>query len=398
MKNASYYFLLAAYLHAELKVNTTQTMQPDKILIIDDKPENLYSLETMLATEGRIIVKALSGQEALKLAFEEDFSLILLDVQMPEMDGFEVAQMLKSTRRTRKIPIVFVTAISKEKKYILQGFEDGAIDYLFKPLDVEVTRAKVDTLLQFFHQQQELEIMNNSLATLNEQKNYFLGMASHDLRNPIGNIITLAQFVDSDAENLSDEQRSFLAAIIDSGQYMLKLLNDLLDISKIESGKMELQLKDIDLAQLVHTIISDNTFTAQKKNITLQYSIPENLPAVSADAGQMRQAMNNLVSNAIKFSMPGTMVEIIIENKDEMIVISIQDHGQGIPSAEIDKLFKPFQKTSVTATAGEKSTGLGLTITKKVIEAHKGSIWVTSEVGKGSIFSFSLPAGVLQSA
>ena len=240
--------------------------------------------------------------------------------------------------------------------------------------------------------------MNNSLATLNEQKNYFLGMASHDLRNPIGNIITLAQFVDSDAENLSDEQRSFLAAIIDSGQYMLKLLNDLLDISKIESGKMELQLKDIDLAQLVHTIISDNTFTAQKKNITLQYSIPENLPAVSADAGQMRQAMNNLVSNAIKFSMPGTMVEIIIENKDEMIVISIQDHGQGIPSAEIDKLFKPFQKTSVTATAGEKSTGLGLTITKKVIEAHKGSIWVTSEVGKGSIFSFSLPAGVLQSA
>ena len=223
-------------------------MQPDKILIIDDKPENLYSLESMLSYEGRIIVKALSGQEALKLAFEEDFSLILLDVQMPEMDGFEVAQMLKSTRRTRKIPIVFVTAISKDKKYILQGFEDGAIDYLFTPLDVEVTRAKVDTLLQFFHQQQELEIMNSNLASLNEQKNYFLGMASHDLRNPIGNIITLAQFIDSDAEKLSDEHRTFLTAIIDSGQYMLKLLNDLLDISKIESGKMELQLKDTNLA------------------------------------------------------------------------------------------------------------------------------------------------------
>ena len=373
-------------------------MQPDKILIIDDKPENLYSLESMLSNEGRIIVKALSGQEALKLAFEEDFSLILLDVQMPEMDGFEVAQMLKSTRRTRKIPIVFVTAISKDKKYILQGFEDGAIDYLFKPLDVEVTRAKVDTLLQFFHQQQELEIMNSNLASLNEQKNYFLGMASHDLRNPIGNIITLAQFIDSDAEKLSDEHRTFLTAIIDSGQYMLKLLNDLLDISKIESGKMELQLKDTNLAHLVHTIISDNTFTAQKKSITLQYSIPENLPVVSSDAGQMRQAMNNLVSNAIKFSMPGTMVEIIIENKDGMVVVSIHDNGQGIPSTEIDKLFRPFQKTSVAATAGEKSTGLGLTITKKVIEAHKGSIWVTSEVGKGSIFSFSLPAGILQSA
>ena len=129
-----------------------------KILLVDDRPENLYSLECMLAEDDREILKAGSGDEALKIAFREDLSLILLDVQMPEMDGFEVANMLKSTKRTRKIPIIFVTAISKEKKYMLQGLDEGAFDYLFKPLDTDVTRAKVKTLLQFYAQQKEIEI------------------------------------------------------------------------------------------------------------------------------------------------------------------------------------------------------------------------------------------------
>ncbi len=372
-------------------------MRTDKILIVDDKPENLYSLENMLSEDGRLIIKAYSGQEALKLAFQEEFSLILLDVQMPEMDGFEVAKMLKSTKRTRKIPIVFVTAISMEKKYLLKGLGEGAVDYLFKPLDVEVTRAKVKTLLKLFHQQQELESKNIELAGLNEQKNYFLGMASHDLRNPLGNIITLAQFIDADAENINEEHRTFLNAIIDSGNYMLNLLNDLLDISKIESGKMELQLNALNIPQLVNTVIADNKFIAQKKNISLHYSSHENLPPVSADSGQLRQALNNLVSNAIKYSVSGTMVEIVIEKQERQVVISVHDQGQGIPPNELDQIFRPFQKTSVKATAGESSTGLGLTIAKKVIEAHHGNIWVTSESGKGSVFSFSLPVTVMQS-
>ena len=144
-----------------------------KILIVDDREENLYSLESMLAEEGRQILKAGSGEEALRIAFREDISLILLDVQMPEMDGFEVAHMLKSTKRTRKTPIIFVTAISKEKKYMLQGLDEGAMDYLFKPLDNDITCAKVNTLLKLYDQQRELELKNNELSKLNEQKNYF---------------------------------------------------------------------------------------------------------------------------------------------------------------------------------------------------------------------------------
>ncbi len=368
------------------------TTKPDKILIVDDRPENLYSLETMLGDEGKIeILTASSGQEALKIAFQEDLSLIMLDVQMPEMDGFEVAHMLKSTKRTRKVPIVFVTAISKEKKYLLQGLGEGAIDYLFKPLDVEVTKAKVNTLLTFYHQQQELEQKNLELASLNEQKNYFLGMASHDLRNPLGNIITLAQFIESDEDKLSDEQKTFLATIISSGQFMLNLLNDLLDVSRIESGNATIELNEINIVELIQQSIADNKYHAQKKNISIQYSAHENIPSLHGDAAQLRLVLNNLISNAIKYSVQGTLVEINVSCNETEVEIAVADQGQGIPEDELDEVFRPFQRTSVQSTAGEKSTGLGLTIAKKVVEAHNGTISVTSKVGKGTVFSFTLP-------
>lgn len=369
-----------------------ETVKRDKILIVDDRPENLYSLETMLSDDGRIeILKALSGQEALKIAYQEDLSLIMLDVQMPEMDGFEVAHMLKSTKKTRKVPIVFVTAISKEKKYLLQGLGEGAIDYLFKPLDVEITKAKVNTLLTFFHQQKELEKKNAELATLNEQKNYFLGMASHDLRNPLGNIITLAQFINNEDDKLSDEQQYFLQTIVDSGQFMLNLINDLLDVSRIESGNVNIQMKELNVVDMVQSSMSDNKYQAQKKNITLDFSSQDSIPLFTGDNVQLRLVMNNLISNAIKYSLEGTVIEINITKHDTLIEVSVADQGQGIPADELDKVFRPFQVTSVKSTAGEKSTGLGLTIAKKVIEAHKGEIKVTSEVGKGSVFSFTLP-------
>ena len=364
----------------------------DKILIVDDRPENLYSLESMLAQDDRIIIKAESGQAALKIAFTEEISLILLDVQMPEMDGFEVANMLKKTKRTKKIPIIFVTAISKEKKYMLQGLGEGAVDYLFKPLDSEITRAKVNTLLLLSRQQTELEKKNNELARLNEEKNYFLGVASHDLRNPLGNIVMIAGFIKSGCkEKLSARENEFIDLIINSGNQMLDLLGDLLDVSKIESGKMELQLKEHNAVDILNRAISDNLMSAQRKNITLHYSASENLPPVKMDAMQIMQVMNNLISNAIKYSHAGTGVEITAEQKDDAILFSVIDQGQGIPEKELENVFIPFKKTSVQSTAGEKSTGLGMSITKKMIEAHSGTIGVKSEQGKGSTFYFTLP-------
>jgi signal transduction histidine kinase len=363
-----------------------------KILLVDDRPENLYSLENILANENRIILKASSGEEALKIAFSEDIALILLDVQMPVMDGFEVAHMLKQTNRTKKTPILFVTAISKEKKYMLKGYQEGCIDYLFKPLDVDITQAKVNTLLKLHDQQRELEIKNAELAKLNQEKNYFLGVASHDLRNPIGNIISLVHILEDElGDTLSLEMKEMLQMMHDSGRDMLELLNNLLDVSKIESGKMNLNLKNDSIAGIIQKSINDNIRTANAKSIILDYNIGDNIPQVAFDKIHLQQVLNNLISNAIKFSFGNTHVEINVIRKESDVVISVKDQGQGIPSNDIHRVFLPFARTSVASTNGEKSTGLGLTIAKRIVEAHGGNIWLSSEVGKGTTFFFSLP-------
>jgi signal transduction histidine kinase len=243
-----------------------------------------------------------------------------------------------------------------------------------------------------YDQQRELEHKNNELSKLNDEKNYFLGVASHDLRNPLGNMITLASFMQQEVgENLPTDHKQYLEIIISSGRHMLALLDNLLDISKIESGQMSLDMKEIQVNDIIQHVMQENKATAQRKQISLEYSTGYPLPTISLDKTQIQQALSNLVSNAIKYSFPNTVVEITAEKKDEHLVISVIDQGQGIPETELNSIFTPFARTSVQSTAGEKSTGLGLTIVKKVIEAHGGQIWINSKVGVGSTFSFSIP-------
>ena len=363
-----------------------------KILIVDDRPENLYSLECILAQDDREIFQANSGEEALKIAFQEDLSLILLDVQMPDMDGFEVANILKSTKRTRKTPIVFVTAISKEKKYMLKGLEEGAIDYLFKPLDTDITCAKVNMLLQLYAQQIEIEHKNVELNKLNEEKNYFLGMASHDLRNPLGNIITFANFIEDEAAiSLSEEHKNYLKIIINTSRGMMELLDNLLDISRIESGEMMGIKSDFNVKDFIISCVNQTKNSADKKNIQLGFSIGDSVKSIHGNQVQLSQVLINLISNAIKFSHAKTSVEVTADILDGQVVIKVTDQGQGIPESEQSKVFDAFTKTSVRSTAGEGSTGLGLNIAKKLIESHGGKIWLTSKKGKGSTFAFSIP-------
>ena len=363
-----------------------------KILLVDDRPENLYSLECMLMEENLEILKAQSGEEALKLAFQEELSLILLDVQMPGMDGFEVANMLKSTKRTRKIPIIFVTAISKEKKYILRGLDEGAFDYLFKPLETDITRAKVKTLLQFYAQQKEIELKNAELLRLNEEENYFLGMASHDLRNPLGNIITLSELIDEEiGHHFPPEHKNYLKVIQSTSRQMMDLLNELLDVSRIESGLAASHITTVNVHELLQECISTNKAHADKKQIHLNYSLTDTTMTINCDRFQINQILNNLISNAIKYSHAGTLVEVIVEQNSASTIFHVQDQGQGIPEQEHKKLFDAFTRTSVRSTGGEASTGLGLNIVKKLIEGHGGKIWLKSDIGKGSTFSFSIP-------
>jgi signal transduction histidine kinase len=240
--------------------------------------------------------------------------------------------------------------------------------------------------------QRELARKNAELSRLNDLKNQFLGMAAHDLRNPLGAIMSYSEFLlDEIADKLNADQAEFLTIIHDQSEYMARLVNDLLDVSTIESGKLQLDLQPTDLAHLVQTNLTRNQLIAAHKNITLDLEATP-IPIVLLDAAKIEQVLNNLVTNAIKFSSPGSRVLITVQPSEEEILISVKDEGPGIPPGEMEKLFKPFQRTSVKSTAGEKSTGLGLVIVKRIVEGHGGRIWVESQLGKGSTFHVSLPS------
>jgi signal transduction histidine kinase len=230
------------------------------------------------------------------------------------------------------------------------------------------------------------------LRELNKQKNEFLGMAAHDLRNPIAVIQNASSVLSRySSENLSEKQKEFLKKIYDTSKFMLELLNGLLDILKIESGKLELEISKNNYSDFVRKNIEFNRFFATEKDISIDSVLSDDIPLVDFDRNKIEQVLNNLISNAIKYSHPNTAIRIEVLRQQHFVVTKVIDQGQGIPENELPHVFKPFQKASTKPTAGEKSTGLGLAIVKKIVEGHQGTIGVESEVGKGSTFFFRLP-------
>lgn len=239
--------------------------------------------------------------------------------------------------------------------------------------------------------QRELARKNAELSRLNELKNQFLGMAAHDLRNPLHVISTYSEFLLDDLSNILDsEQVDFLTTIHDQSQFMARLINDLLDVATIESGKLQLDLQPVDLIKLTENNLVRNRLIAARKKITLLLETSPIHPLL-LDPTKIEQVLDNLITNAIKFSPTGSKVTIRVQSTEKEVLLTVQDEGQGIPADEVKKLFKPFQRTSVKSTAGEKSTGLGLAIVKRIIEEHGGKIWLKSQVGLGSTFFISLP-------
>lgn len=240
--------------------------------------------------------------------------------------------------------------------------------------------------------QRELSKKNAELEKLNDEKNRFLGMAAHDLRNPLYAIQMYSEFLMSEASSqLSQEHCQFVEIIHSSSQFMLKLVNDLLDVAKIESGKLELDVAPADLVALVEKNVSMNNLLSSRKSITVLAQTNGNIPAVSLDSAKVEQTLNNLISNAVKFSNPGSCVYVELSSTETEVVISVRDEGPGIPEQELGKLFQPFGRISVRSTAGEDSTGLGLAIVKKIVNGHNGRVWVESKLGGGSTFFIALP-------
>lgn len=246
---------------------------------------------------------------------------------------------------------------------------------------------------ELVNMQRELSKKNAELASLNALKNQFLGMAAHDLRNPLQGILYYSEFLLEDPARLEADQLEFITVIHDQSQYMTSLVNDLLDVATIESGKLQLDLQPVDLAKLAQTNLVRNRLFAGRKNITLDFEVG-NIPMSLLDAAKMEQVLDNLTTNAIKYSRPGSHVHIRLRVAGTEILLSVQDEGPGIPPAELDLLFKPFQRTSVKSTGGEKSSGLGLVIAKRIVNGHAGRIWVESQVGIGSTFFVAIPVHI----
>jgi signal transduction histidine kinase len=227
---------------------------------------------------------------------------------------------------------------------------------------------------------------------LNELKNKFLGIAAHDLRNPIGIVKGYIEMMKHGLfGEVSQPQIEIFKKVENTTGNMLNMVNDLLDISAIETGKLMMNPKEVDLAAFLNESYEYNHLLALQKKIELTMELESNLPKLIMDPERINQVLTNLITNAIKFSYPGTVILVKARREDDSVHISVQDQGQGIPGDEISKIFQDFGRTSVRPTDGEKSTGLGLAICKRMVEAHGGSIWVESKAGEGSIFTFSLP-------
>ncbi len=252
----------------------------------------------------------------------------------------------------------------------------------------EFTRLNNDLV----NMQRELARKNNQLTNLNEEKNRFLGMAVHDLRNPLSVILNFAEIVLEEAEDISDEAKSFLLRIQDLTGLMLEIVDDLLDFSVIESGRLSLKLEETDLGEFIACTITLQSAIAHRKNITILSEIDSNGVMCRIDRRRMEQVLTNLLVNAVKFSYPGTTVTISAHREEDQVVIKVTDQGQGIPEEELKYLFQPFAKMSVKPTGDEKSTGLGLLIVKKIVESHNGTIRCESRVGVGTGFIINLPS------
>ncbi|MGZ4035585.1 MAG: sensor histidine kinase [Bacteroidia bacterium] len=380
---------------------------PTTILLVDDKPANIFALEKLLEKDARFFLTANSGKEALKIALENDIDLIILDVQMPVMDGFEVAQILKSNNRTKNIPIIFATAEKKEQESIIKGFEEGAVDYLFKPLDPGITKAKVAVLLQNQVQKKELIEKNHSLEkadekirelnadlqknlaqleTINKELESFSYSVSHDLRSPLRALNGYSRILEEDySQILDDEAKRLLENIRKNATKMEILINNLLEFSKL--GRKELSKSEVDMEGMLQNIIRDmNQSEDHKAEIKLNA-----LPVAHGDFPLLVQVWINLLFNALKYSSKkeNPVIEIGAEKKENEIVYYIKDNGAGFDMHYANKLFGVFQR--LHSNEDFEGTGIGLAIIHKIISRHGGKVWANSIPGEGATFYFSLP-------
>ena len=371
-----------------MEINGINTFR-SSVLIVDDNTNNIQAVGTILKQNGISLSIATSGAKALEAVKAKKPDLILLDIMMPEMDGYEVARILKSDPITADIPIIFLTAKTSIDDVVL-GFEVGAVDYIAKPFNSAELTSRVNTHLSLKHYQDLMIEKNLQLEQLDQDKNEFLGIAAHDLKNPIYNISMLAKVIKE--ENLSKEEiDEFATDILTTSERMLELIRNLLDINAIEQGKIKMNIEDIAISEIAKACSDNYIDRAKAKSIKLNYSAQDSIPTVPADGGFVLQILDNLISNAVKYSPFNKNIWVKSYSDSDKVYVSIKDEGPGLSEADQTKLFGKFARLTPQPTGDEHSNGLGLSIAKKYAESMHGDIKLISQLGEGCEFILELP-------
>lgn len=369
-----------------------------KILIVDDMMFNIEILENILEDSGYTILKATNGIDAIEYVKNEDPDLVLLDIMMSQMGGIEVCKIIKNDLKKHELPVIFITALDQiENK--LEGLEVGAVDYITKPFDEREVKARVSSFLKIKQLQDELKLRaieleekNKELNSLNNDKNQLLAIVAHDLRNPLGTISSLISLLLYQKDMFNEKQVEVITTINIFCKKMIEMVNTILDLFSIETGKLKIKLEKEDIEHILYSNYRLNEIAAKNKSIELKLDFPdEKLPAIMVDRERIKQALDNLISNAIKFSMPNSTIYLILRRQNNFIEITVKDEGYGIPAEDIDKLFTNCNNSSAKPTTNEFSSGLGLTIVSKIVKLHSGIIKVNSKQGQGSEFIIYLP-------
>ncbi|MDI1339342.1 hybrid sensor histidine kinase/response regulator [Polaromonas sp.] len=390
--------------------------KPDvaKVLIVDDLPGNLLALNALIRRDGREIYQASSGEEALDLLLEHDFALALLDVQMPGMSGLELAGLMRGTEKTRQIPIIFVTAAGKEQNYAFTGYETGAVDFLYKPLDVDAVRSKVNVFVELYNQRmetrqqvvaleksrkeqellmQQLKVTQGDLQAAVRTRDDFISMATHELRTPLNTLYLESQLrkmqLDRGRADIFDVP--YLQAMVarDRRQVeaMMRLIDDMMDASRINSKQLSIRPAPMEVAALLTRVVENlaQQAAAAGSPITLDAGQPV---TAQWDEFRIEQVVINLLTNALRYG-EGKPVEVSLRLLPQGACISVRDHGRGISPADQQRIFEQFSR--VASDDGTGGLGLGLFITRQLVRAHGGSINVESSQGAGAEFTVTLP-------
>jgi two-component system, sensor histidine kinase and response regulator len=364
------------------------------ILIVDDVEENLMISSAILKKAGFIIHTAKSGADCIRLVPEIMPNLILLDINMPGMNGIEACTLLKQDEVSRDIPIIFLTAIS-ESSHIVRAFQAGGMDYILKPFRTQELLARVQVHLALQYAQGALRDQNKHLEQLNKEKSEFLGIAAHDLKNPLSGIIGLSEMIALREEiGIPDTEITDMAQQIkQSSHLMFEIVANLLDVNRIEEGDFKLFPRELNIYELCSSILTRYESASAKKNITLIHTpITTSSGTVFADDIASVQVLDNIISNAIKYSPHGKTVSVIHEvGAENFLRVRVKDQGQGLTDDDKKLLFQKFSKLSARPTNGEHSTGLGLSIAKKLADLMNVAIYVESEYGNGATFVVDFP-------